>query len=79
MARASAEDLRHTLPSIGAPTLVICGSNDTRAPLAVGRALHAGIAGSTLVVLPDIGHVCNIEAPDEFNRTVRAFLGPDGQ
>ena len=36
----------------------------------------AGWAGSlpTLVVLPAVGHVCNLEAPDEFNRVVRSFL-----
>jgi pimeloyl-ACP methyl ester carboxylesterase len=27
-----------------------------------------------LVVLPDAGHVCNIEAPREFNNAVRNFL-----
>jgi pimeloyl-ACP methyl ester carboxylesterase len=26
------------------------------------------------VVLPDTGHVCNIEAPEEFNAVVRNFL-----
>jgi pimeloyl-ACP methyl ester carboxylesterase len=31
-------------------------------------------AGSRLVVLPDAGHVCNVEAPDEFNDAVRDFL-----
>jgi pimeloyl-ACP methyl ester carboxylesterase len=27
------------------------------------------------VVLPGVGHVCNVEAPDEFNAVVREFLG----
>lgn len=75
MARASAEDLRDALPEIDVPTLLVYGDYDVRAPLAVGEHLHAEIAGSRLVVLPGVGHVCNIEAPDEFNATVREFLG----
>jgi pimeloyl-ACP methyl ester carboxylesterase len=35
------------------------------------------ISGSRLVVLPDTGHACNIEAPDEFNGAVRDFLHED--
>jgi pimeloyl-ACP methyl ester carboxylesterase len=40
----------------------------------VAEDLHTALSGSTLVVLPDTGHVCNIEAPEEFNRVVRNFL-----
>ena len=36
--------------------------------------LEASIPASTLVVLPGAGHVCNIEAPEEFNTVVRSFL-----
>jgi pimeloyl-ACP methyl ester carboxylesterase len=25
-------------------------------------------------VLPGVGHLCNLEAPDEFNAAVRTFL-----
>ena len=39
-----------------------------------GRDLQAAITGAKLVVLPGVGHVCNIEAPDEFNDAVRTFL-----
>jgi pimeloyl-ACP methyl ester carboxylesterase len=56
------------------PTLLIYGDNDVRAPLSVAEDLHAAIANSTLIVLPDTGHVCNIEAPEEFNAALRTFL-----
>lgn len=72
MARASAEDLRDGLPDIIAPTLY--GDHDVRAPRPVAKHLHGGIADSTLVVLPDVGHVCNLEAPDRFNETLRTWL-----
>lgn len=74
MARASAEDLRHTLPQVSVPTLLVYGEKDVRAGLPVARDLEAAIAGASLVVLPETGHVCNIEAPAEFDRAVRAFL-----
>lgn len=74
MARASANDLRAALPLVAVPTLLVYGDEDVRAPLPVAERIHAAIAGSTLEVLPGVGHVCNIEAADAFNRTVRAFL-----
>ena len=74
MARASAEDLRDVLPRIEIPTLLVYGDRDVRAPLTVAQDLHAAIAGSTLVVIPDTGHACNMEATDAFNSAVRSFL-----
>ncbi|MDD9369143.1 MAG: alpha/beta hydrolase [Acidimicrobiales bacterium] len=74
MARASAEDLSDALPLVAVPTLLVYGDGDVRAPLPVAEHLHAEIAGSALVVLPGVGHVCNIEAADAFNEAVRAFL-----
>jgi pimeloyl-ACP methyl ester carboxylesterase len=74
MARASAEDVRDVLPNINVPTLLVYGERDVRAPLTIAEALHAAIPGSRLVVLPNVGHVCNVEAPDEFNAAVRDFL-----
>jgi pimeloyl-ACP methyl ester carboxylesterase len=74
MARASAEDVRDVLPHVEVPTLLVYGDRDERAPLRVAEALQAAISGSRLVVLPDAGHVCNVEAPDEFNMAVRDFL-----
>jgi pimeloyl-ACP methyl ester carboxylesterase len=74
MARASAEDLREVLPHINVPTLLVYGDKDVRAPLTVAEDLHAAISGSTLVVLLDTGHACNLEAPEAFNGAVRSFL-----
>jgi pimeloyl-ACP methyl ester carboxylesterase len=74
MARASAGDLRDALPHIGVPALLVYGGKDIRAPLSVAEHLHAALPTSTLVLLPEAGHVCNIEAPEEFNGAVRRFL-----
>jgi pimeloyl-ACP methyl ester carboxylesterase len=78
MARALAGDLRPGLPRIDVPTLVVHGAADVRAPREVAEALHAGIRGSRLAVLPGAGHMCCIEAADAFDREVRAFLTSAG-
>ena len=70
----AAADLRDVLPTIDAPTLVLHGEHDQRAPLPVAEFLHARIPGSTLAVLPGAGHISNVEAADQFNDTVRDFL-----
>jgi pimeloyl-ACP methyl ester carboxylesterase len=67
-------DLRDVLPTIEVPTLVLHGEHDQRAPRNVAEDLHARIPGSTLVVLPGVGHVSNVEAADQFNDAVRRFL-----
>jgi pimeloyl-ACP methyl ester carboxylesterase len=74
MARASAENLREVLAGIDVPTLLVYGDEDVRAGVAVARDLESAIAGSRLVVLPQAGHLCNIESADEFNDAVRTFL-----
>jgi pimeloyl-ACP methyl ester carboxylesterase len=70
----AAADLRHVLPTIAVPTLLLYGADDVRAPRAVGEALHAAIPGSRLVLVPRVGHEVNLEAPEEFNAALRWFL-----
>lgn len=67
-------DLRDVAPGIAVPTLLLHGEKDARAPRSVADDLQSRIPGSRLVVLPDVGHVCNLEAPAAFNAAVRTFL-----
>ncbi len=67
-------DLRDVLSRIRVPTLLLYGEKDQRSPLTVAKDLHAQIPGSTLVVLPGVGHLTNVEASDQFNHEVRSFL-----
>ncbi|WP_304450892.1 alpha/beta fold hydrolase [Nocardiopsis sp. YSL2] len=75
MAHAVAEaDLRPRLAPIDVPVLVVHGRDDRRAPPGtVGSALAEAIPGARLVVLPESGHLCNLEQPGAFDRTVRDF------
>jgi pimeloyl-ACP methyl ester carboxylesterase len=74
MALASAEDLGDVPPTVAIPTLLLYGDKDERAPLSVAEGLRAAIPTSRLIVLHGVGHLCNIEAAEQFNREVRAFL-----
>jgi pimeloyl-ACP methyl ester carboxylesterase len=75
MASASAEaDLRDVLPHVNVPTVVLHGAEDVRAPREVADALSAAIPTSRLVVLPEVGHVSCVEAPERFTAEVREFL-----
>jgi pimeloyl-ACP methyl ester carboxylesterase len=75
MAYALAEaDLRHVLPHIDVPTLLLYGDADRRSPLNVARDLHAQIPRSTLIVLPGLGHECYLESAETFSAEVLKFL-----
>ncbi|CAN5735932.1 alpha/beta fold hydrolase [soil metagenome] len=71
-------DLRDVLPTIEVPTLLLHGEEDARSPLRGAEALHREIPRSELVVLPEVGHMSNLESPDRFNQAVRRFLEQDG-
>jgi pimeloyl-ACP methyl ester carboxylesterase len=67
------------LGSIGAPTLVVCGSNDRVAPVENSRALAARIPNASLIEL-DEGHDFQIAgAAEHLARIVSEFLARDLQ
>jgi pimeloyl-ACP methyl ester carboxylesterase len=71
-------DLRDVLPRIAVPALLIWGEHDMRSPLRVARQFEQAIPDATLVVIPDCGHVSNLEQPERFNDAVREFLRARG-
>jgi pimeloyl-ACP methyl ester carboxylesterase len=66
-------DQRDLLPHIAVPTLLIWGEQDVRSPLRVAREFEQAIPDARLVVIPDCGHVSNLEQPERFNEAVREF------
>jgi pimeloyl-ACP methyl ester carboxylesterase len=61
----SAHDEVESLDSVAlAPSRVLVGSRDRITPARWSRALHAGIPGSVLTVLPGKGHMLTYEATD---------------
>jgi pimeloyl-ACP methyl ester carboxylesterase len=72
MATADQTDL---LPQINVPTLLIWGDRDPRSPLdVVARQFEEAIPGAELVVIPDAGHMSNLDQPQAFNEAIRSFL-----
>jgi pimeloyl-ACP methyl ester carboxylesterase len=66
-------DQRDLLPRIHVPTLLIWGEQDVRSPLRIASQLEQAIPDTELVVIPDCGHVSNLEQPERFNEAVREF------
>lgn len=71
---ASRADSTPTLREVRVPTLVLCGAEDAITPPSEAEAIHKGIAGSRLEILPAAGHLSNVEAPDAFGRALAGFL-----
>jgi pimeloyl-ACP methyl ester carboxylesterase len=67
--------LRGRLAAITLPTLVLWGDADQIAGAGYGRAYAAAIPGARFEVLPETGHLPQIEAPEQLLRAVRAFAG----
>ena len=66
-------DQRDLLPRIAVPTLLIWGERDVRSPLSVARQFEQAIPDAKLVVIPEAGHLSNLEQPEQFNQAVRRF------
>jgi len=69
---------RDSVPDLGTidvPTLVIVGEHDTLTPPDVARGLADRLPRGTLEVVPEAGHVSNLENPAGFNAVLTRFLG----
>ena len=56
------------------PTLVITGSADAIMKVEDSEAMAQAIPGATFAVIPNTGHLSNLEDPSAFNRAVDNFL-----
>lgn len=71
----AAFDVMGHLNAIHCPTLVICGEEDRITPPKFSRYLRDSIAGSELVMVPDAGHMVQIEQPGLVSEAMRRFWG----
>lgn len=67
-------DLTDVLDTIQVPTQLIWGALDARSPLPVAHEFERRIQDAGLAVIPDCGHVSNLEDPQSFNDILRDFL-----
>jgi len=76
MSLSSAEmDTRDLLSRIAVPTLVLWGDDDRRSPMHVAEQLCNAIPNAELAIVPNAGHLCNMEQPMAINAHVHRFCG----
>ncbi|MBY0268026.1 MAG: alpha/beta fold hydrolase [Burkholderiales bacterium] len=71
-------DLRAQLATIRVPTAVVVGEEDYATPVAMAEALHKGIAGSTLTVIPGGRHITPTEKPQDIAARIREVIAKAG-
>jgi 3-oxoadipate enol-lactonase len=62
------------LESIRVPTHIVVGADDRLTPPELARGMAARIAGAALTIIPEAGHLSNLEQPERFNAAVLDFL-----
>ena len=74
VAMSTRPDSTADLPTIDVPTAVIVGEADAITPLANSKTMADAIPDASLSVIPDAGHISNLEAPEAFEKAIRAWL-----
>ncbi len=74
MGMKSRPDSTPALKKIEKPTLILHGSDDQLIPASEAVAMGGAIPGARLELLPDAGHLLNMEQPQLFNKAVGEFL-----
>lgn len=69
-----AANLLSVTPRIIAPTLVICGADESQAFRDAATWLHANVAGSRLEFIPSAAHASMLEQPVRIEALLRIFL-----
>ncbi|MGH2986900.1 MAG: adenylate/guanylate cyclase domain-containing protein [Solirubrobacterales bacterium] len=67
-------DVRHALPLISAPTLIMHRSGDLLVPLALGRFLAEQIPGARFIEVPGADHLLWTEGADAISDEIEEFL-----
>ncbi|MGW3289634.1 alpha/beta fold hydrolase [Streptomyces sp. NPDC001002] len=67
-------DPRPALRRVHVPTLILRGSCDYKNP-GIAREYDEVLPDSTLVTVPDAGHLIDMEQPDVYRRAVTGFVG----
>jgi pimeloyl-ACP methyl ester carboxylesterase len=74
LALAARTDTTSALPNITCPTLILVGEKDTLTPAASSELMKEKIPGAEMFVIPNAGHISNMENPAEFNKHLVSFI-----
>ncbi|MGC8834363.1 MAG: alpha/beta fold hydrolase [Armatimonadota bacterium] len=67
-------DSTDVLRSLRCPLLCICGAEDAVTPPSVAEEMASTAPNGRVRIIPEAGHLANIEQPDEFNKALMEFL-----
>ncbi len=67
-------DQTSTLAQVAVPTLILCGEHDALCPVERHEMMHELVAGSTLVVISDAGHLPTLEQPEKTIEALHHWL-----
>lgn len=68
-------DSSAALPGIAVPVLLLSSTHDRVIPLQSMKSMNEVIPGSQLYIFTGVGHLSNLERPEEFNELMLDFLG----
>lgn len=74
MAMAERPDSTDLLRKINCPAQVVVGECDVATPVSDAMMMADRIPHARLAVIPEAGHLSNLEQPDRFNDIVRTFV-----
>jgi pimeloyl-ACP methyl ester carboxylesterase len=72
--RERLDDEDERISALTVPTLIVWGENDAMIPLPIGQRMHELVRDSKLEVIPQCGHMPNLEKPSELVRHVLEFM-----
>ena len=75
MAMEERPDSTLLLRDLKIPTLVIVGEEDVASPPEEVQGMAEHIPGAKFTIIPEAGHVSNLDQPKLFNQSIREFLG----
>ncbi len=67
-------DATPQLGQIKVPTLILCGLEDSITPPEIAKSLAHDIPKAELHLIPQAGHLSNLERPQNFNKHLMTFL-----
>ncbi|HVO32890.1 MAG TPA: alpha/beta fold hydrolase [Elusimicrobiota bacterium] len=74
LAMAGRTDTTASLSRIRIPVMILVGADDAATPVQAARSMHDRIPGSRLAIIPDAGHLSNLENDATFNEHLLNFL-----
>ncbi|KUI97845.1 alpha/beta fold hydrolase [Vibrio sp. MEBiC08052] len=68
-------DLIDEIGDLNLPVLIMVGEQDKPRPVLESHLMQDAIAGSQLIVIPQAGHISNLEQPEFVTQALQDFLG----